>query len=60
MESCIWGVTGGKRRSGVPRHQAKVTISMQRDQDQQNGRTEVTVDPKMASSPVPLAAKDQL
>ena len=24
---------GGKRRRGVPRHQAKVTISVQRDQD---------------------------
>ena len=31
---------------------------MQRDQDQQSGRTEVTVEPKTASSPVPLAAKD--
>ena len=51
---------GGKRRRGVPRHQAKVTISVQRDQDQQSGRTEVTVEPKMASSPVLLAAEDQI
>ena len=43
-----------------PRHQAKVTIPVQRDQDQQSGRTEVTVEPKTASSPVPLAVKDQL
>ena len=28
---------GGKRRRGVPRHQAKVSISVQRDQDQQDG-----------------------
>ena len=51
---------GAKHSRGVPRHQAKVTISVQRDQDQQSGRTEVTVEPKTASSPVPLAAEDQL
>ena len=45
---------GGKHR---PRHQAKVTISVQQDQDQQSGRTEVTVEPKTASSPVLLAAE---
>ena len=48
---------GGKHR---PRHRAKVTISMQRDQDQQSGRTEATVEPKTASSPVLLAAEDHL
>ena len=31
---------------GVPRHQAKVAISVQRDQDQKDGRTEVIVDPR--------------
>ena len=51
---------GGERRRGVPRHQAKVSISVQQDQDQQDGRTEVTVKPKMASLPVPLAFKDLL
>ena len=51
---------GGKRRRGVPRHQAKVTISVQRYQDQQSGRTKVTVDPKTASSPMPLAVEDYL
>ena len=51
---------GGKHRHGVPRHQAKVAISVQRDQDQQRGRMEVTVEPRTASSPVPLAAEDQL
>ena len=51
---------GGKHRRGVPRHQAKVTISVQRDQDQQSGRTEVTMEPKTVSSPEPLAVEDQL
>ena len=41
-------------RRGVPRHQAKVSISVQRDQDQQASRTEVTVEPKTASSPEPF------
>ena len=47
----------GKHR---PRHRAKVTIPVQRDQEQPNGRTEVTLEPKTASSPVLLAAKDHL
>ena len=51
---------GGKRRRGVLRHQAKGSISVQRDQDQQSGKTEITMEPKTASSPVPLAAEDQL
>ena len=37
---------GGKHRHGVPRHQTKVAISVQQDQDQQSGRMEVTVEPK--------------
>ena len=48
---------GGKHGQ---RHQAMVTIPVQGDQDQQSGRAEVTVEPKTASSPVPLAAEDQL
>ena len=48
---------GGKHR---PRHQAKVTILVQRDQDQPDGMTEVNVEPKTASSLVLLAAEDQL
>ena len=32
---------------------------MQRDQDQQDGRTEVTVEPKTASPPEPLAGEDR-
>ena len=51
---------GGKRRRGVPRHKAKVSISVQRDQDQQDGRTEVTMEPKTAPSPAPLAGEDHL
>ena len=51
---------GGKRRCGVLRDQANVSISVQQDQDQQDGRTEVTMEPKTASSPVPLAVEDQL
>ena len=41
---------GSKRSRGVPRHQAKVAILVQRDQDQEDYETEVTVDPKTASS----------
>ena len=48
---------GGKHR---PRHQAKVAIPVQRDQDQQSGRTEVTMEPRTASSLVLLAAEDHL
>ena len=49
---------GGKRRRGVPRHQAKVSISVQRDQDQQDGKTEVTMEPKAASPPEPFVGED--
>ena len=49
---------GGKHRRGVPRHQEKVAISVQRDQDQRSGRMEVTVEPKTASSPVLFAGED--
>ena len=48
---------GGKHR---PRHQAKVTISVQQDQDQQNSRMEAIVEPRTASPPVSLAVEDQL
>ena len=48
---------GGKHRA---RHQTKVTVSVQQDQDQQNGRMEVIVEPRAASSSEPLAAEDQL
>ena len=48
---------GSKRRR---EHQAKASISMQQDQDQQNGRMEVIVEPKPALPPEPLPGKDQL
>src|SRR3954462_4042884 len=48
---------GGKRRR---EHQAKAPVSVQRDQDQSNGRKEVIVEPKPASPPEPLAGEDQL
>ena len=43
----------------VPRHQAKVSISVQRDQDQQDGKTEVTMEPKAAAPPEPFAGEDR-
>ena len=38
----------------------KGTISVQQDQNQQSGRMQVTVEPKPASPPEPLAGEDQL
>ena len=52
----LW-CTGSKHRR---EHQAKAPVSVQRDQDQPNGRKEVIVDPKQASPPEPLADEDQL
>ena len=43
---------------GVPRHQAKVSISVQRDQDWQDGKTKVTMEPKAALPPEPFAGED--
>ena len=48
---------GSKRRR---EHQAKAPVSVQRDQDQSNGREEVIVEPKPASPPEPFAGEDQL
>ena len=48
---------GSKRRR---EHQAKAPVSVQRDQDQSNGREEVIVEPKPASPPEPLTGEDQL
>ena len=47
---------GSKRRR---EHQAKALVSVQRDQDQPNGRDEVIAEPKQASPPEPLAGEDQ-
>ena len=43
---------------GVPRNQVKVSILVQQDQDRQDGRTEVIVEPGAASPPEPLAGED--
>ena len=48
---------GSKRRQ---EYQAKATISVQQDQDQQNGKMEVIVEPKSASLPESLAGEDRL
>ena len=45
---------------GVPRRQAKVSISVQQNQDHEASKTEVTVEPKTASPPEPFAGKDHL
>ena len=49
---------GGKRSRGVPWHQAKVAISVQRAQDQEDYETEVIVEPKSASPPELCAGED--
>ena len=49
---------GGKRSRGVPRHQSKVAISVQQDQDQEDCKTEVIVEPKTASPPELCAGED--
>ena len=48
---------GGKRMQG---YQEKAIISVQQDQDQQNSRMKVIVEPKPASPPESLAGKDRL
>ena len=50
---------GGKHSRGVPRHQAKVAISVQQDQDQADGKMEVIMEPKMASPPEPFTGEDR-
>ena len=41
-------------------HQAKASILVQQDQDRRNGRKEVIVEPRKASSSEPLTCEDQL
>ena len=52
----LWCIGGKRRRE----YQAKATISVQQDQDQQNDRTKVIVKPRKASSSESLAGEDQL
>ena len=49
---------GGKRSRGVLRHQGKVAISVQQDQDREDCKTEVIVEPKTVSPPEPFAGED--
>ena len=49
---------GGKHSRGVPRHQAKVAISVQQDQDQEDCKMEVIVEPKTVSPPELCAGED--
>ncbi len=49
---------GGKRSRGVPRHHAKVAITVQQDQDQEDYEKEVIVELKTASSPELCAGED--
>ena len=49
---------GGKHSRGVPRHQAKVAISVQRDQDHEDYKMEVIVERETASSPELCAGED--
>ena len=51
---------GGKRSRGVPRHQAKVAISVQQDQEQEDYKMEVIMEPKTAPPPELCAGEDQL
>ena len=48
---------GSKRIQG---YQAKATILVQRDQDQENGRMEIIVEPNPASPSESLTGEDQL
>ena len=41
-------------------HQANASISVQQDQDRRNGRKEVIVEPRKASSSEHLTGEDQL
>ena len=50
---------GGKRNRGVPRQQGKVAMSVQQDQDQEDGKTEIIVEPKAALPPELFAGEDR-
>ena len=52
----LWCKRSKRRRE----HQAKASISVQQDQDQQNDMMDVIMEPKPASPPEPLAGEDQL
>ena len=49
---------GSKRRRGVPRRQAKASISVQQDQYREDCKTEVIMEPKTASPPELCVGED--
>ena len=51
---------GCKRGRGVPRHQGKISISVQQDQDWKDSKMEVIVEPKTLSRREPFAGADHL
>ena len=52
----LWCIGSKRRRE----HQAKASISVQQDQDQQNGRMEVIMEPMPASPSESLVGEDRL
>ena len=50
------GACAGAEYQGIRQR----SISVQQDQDQQDGRTEVILEPKTASPPAPLTGEDLL
>ena len=50
----------GKRSRGVPRHQAKVAILVQQDQDQKDSKMEVIVKPETVSTLEAFAGESHL
>ena len=57
MGSFLFGVKGASAGEGIPRKQLKVSLFMKRDQDRQDGKTEVITEPTMASGSCALQAK---
>ena len=55
----LFGAKEASAGEEVPRHQAKVAILVQRDQDQEDSKTEVIVEPKTASPPELFAGEDR-
>jgi hypothetical protein len=48
---------GGKHRRRVPRKRPKVSLFVQQDQDRQDGKTEVIIEPTLASRSGALQVK---
>ena len=54
----LFGAKETSEGGEVPRHQAKVAILVQRDRDQEDGKTEVIAESKTASPPELFAGED--